>query len=133
VVHRTLDDQIKSAPDARSRLRLAIQTHLYLSETLQPWFFFFYMEAKNLSREDRKRAIANELFTEKIFADLIALGKREKLFQVADPVLTASVIKAMLQDWYLKRWKYRRRKVSPDEYCAFVIDFVESYLCRRER
>jgi hypothetical protein len=38
------------------------------------------------------------------------------------------VIKAMLQDWYLKRRKYAARKVSVEHYAAFLVDFVESYL-----
>ena len=43
--------------------------------------------------------------------------------------LTGAVIKAMLQDWYLKRWKYARRNVSVEKYAAFVMDLVETYLC----
>lgn len=42
--------------------------------------------------------------------------------------LVASVIKAMLQDWYLKRWKYKNRKVLVDEYADFVIYVAESIL-----
>jgi hypothetical protein len=45
-----------------------------------------------------------------------------------DPQLTASVIKAMLQDWYLKRSKYAARKISVDEYARFILKFVESFI-----
>jgi hypothetical protein len=38
------------------------------------------------------------------------------------------VIKAMLQDWYVKRWKYARRQISVDNYAEFVIGFIESAL-----
>ena len=30
-----------------------------------------------------------------------------------------------MQDWYLKRWKYRRREVTPDSYTDWVVEFVE--------
>ena len=45
-----------------------------------------------------------------------------------DPQLTASVIKAMLQDWYLKRSKYAGRKISVDQYARFILKFVESFI-----
>jgi len=45
-----------------------------------------------------------------------------------DPQLTASVIKAMLQDWYLKRSKYARRKISVDRYAGFILEFVASFI-----
>jgi hypothetical protein len=42
--------------------------------------------------------------------------------------MTASLIKAMLQDWYLKRPKYARRKISVDHYCKYLIAFLEKNL-----
>jgi len=38
------------------------------------------------------------------------------------------MIKAILQDWYLKRWKYEMRNISVEQYASFLIDLVESYL-----
>jgi len=113
------------------RLRSAIQIHLYLSEVMQPWFYFSYMEAKNLGKDDRKKAIEAEIFTEGIFIDIIEQGQKKSLFRNVDPKTTAAIIKAMLQDWYLKRWKYESRNVSVEEYSEVVIDFVESYLMAR--
>jgi hypothetical protein len=36
----------------------------------------------------------------------------------------------MLQDWYLKRWKYARRQISVDDYAEFLIRFVESAITK---
>ena len=33
-----------------------------------------------------------------------------------------------MQDWYLKRWKYRRREVTPDSYADWVVEFVEAFV-----
>jgi hypothetical protein len=46
--------------------------------------------------------------------------------------LTASLIKAMLQDWYLKRSKYRIREISVDQYTDFVLEMVEAFCLKRE-
>lgn len=112
------------------QLRAAMRTHLYLTEVMQPWFYFSYMEAKNLGKEQRKKAIESELVTEEMFVQILSDGVKKREFVVENPKLTAAVIKAMLQDWYLKRWKYTRRQVSVQYYADFVIGFLESVVCK---
>ncbi|MBN2283388.1 MAG: TetR family transcriptional regulator [Deltaproteobacteria bacterium] len=128
ITGRVLRDQISVVDDTREKLRTAIQAHLYLSEVMQSWFYFSYMETKNLSRKEHKKAIEAELYTEKIFSDIIEQGIGEGVFSPVDKDLTAAVLKAMLQDWYLKRWKYRGRNVSVEHYAEFLTELVESYL-----
>jgi TetR/AcrR family transcriptional regulator, cholesterol catabolism regulator len=111
---------------ATEKLRAAIRGHLYLTEVMQPWFYFSYMETKNLDKRRQKKAIEGELATEKLFIDILEEGIRSNDFQAADPVLTASLLKAMLQDWYLKRWKYAGRRISVDQYADFLVGFMES-------
>jgi TetR/AcrR family transcriptional regulator, cholesterol catabolism regulator len=115
------------------KLRAAIRTHLYLTEVMQEWFYFSYMEAKNIDKVQQKKAIESELATEQMFTDILNEGKDKDIFSVIDPVLAASVIKAMLQDWYVKRWKHTRRRITVDQYAEFVIGFVEAALNKRAR
>jgi AcrR family transcriptional regulator len=124
IIKKILDEALASESSLWGKLSAAIRTHIFLSEVLQEWFFFSFMEAKNLSREKQKAAIASELYTEKIFIDVLEKGIARDEFAPMNAVLTASVIKAMLQDWYLKRWKYRKRGVSVEEYANFVTDIV---------
>jgi AcrR family transcriptional regulator len=128
ITKRILQEHIDQESEPVARLRVAILTHLYLSEAMQPWFYFSYMEAKNLSKKEQALAVASELYTEKIFADILVQGQANGSFSLRDPQLTASVIKAMVQDWYLKRSKYARRKISVDRYAQFIIQFVESFI-----
>jgi TetR/AcrR family transcriptional regulator, cholesterol catabolism regulator len=123
-----LTRQVGPIIDPTERLHAAIRTHLYLTEVMHDWFYFSYMEAKNLDKNQQKKAIESELATEQMFIDILEEGILKKVFSVVDPVLTASVIKAMLQDWYVKRWKYTRRRISVDQYAEFVIGFVESVI-----
>ena len=111
ITKRILQEHIDKESDPVARLRAAILTHLYLSEAMQPWFYFSYMEAKNLSKEEQALAIASERYTEQIFADILIQGQARGSFVFRDPQLTAGVIKAMVQDWYLKRSKYASRKI----------------------
>jgi len=131
VVKRVLKGQIDGIHDPRIQLRKVIRAHLYLSEVMQPWFYFSYMETKNLGEKEQKKAIEAELFTEKILIDIMKKGRGKSVFRPLEMELTGAVMKAMLQDWYLKRWKYARRRISVEKYAGFLIDFVESYLLVR--
>ena len=127
-VSRVLQESIKDLSEPWKLLTEAIRSHLYLSEIMQGWFYFSYMETKNLSRDNQKKSIESELFTEKIFSDILENGMRTGAFKGENPLMVASLIKAMLQDWYLKRWKYTRRKITVDSYGDFLISFISSYL-----
>ena len=128
ITQRILEASIEDESEPAAKLRSAILTHLYLSEVMQPWFYFSYMEAKNLSRHEQDLAVASELYTEKLFADIIKQGQSGGCFLPRDHQLTASVIKAMLQDWYLKRRKHRRRNLSVDQYAEFLLEFLEAFI-----
>jgi AcrR family transcriptional regulator len=113
------------------RLHWLIETHVYLTETMQPWFLFAYMEAKAFSKEGREKARRSELATEALIADALADAVERKVAFVSNVGLTAALIKPLLQDWYVKRSKYRRRGVSPEQYVEAVTAFVECAISNR--
>jgi len=113
--------------DPVNKLRAAIRAHIFLSEALQPWFYFCYMEARHLGAAHKEEAKTGELETERLFIDILDEGLARGVFAVQDSVLAASVIKAMVQDWYVKRWKYAKRKVTVDQYACFVVACVEGF------
>ena len=128
LITNTIKNYIDDKSSPEQKMRIVIKIHIYLSEIMQQWFYFLYMETKNLKREDRKLPIESELFTEKLFIDIISDGIKTGVYVDKNIVLTASMIKAMLQDRYLKRWKYTKRKISADQYADFIIEFIESYI-----
>lgn len=108
------------------RLRWLLTQHVRLTEAMQPWFFFVYMEAKAFPQDARASARAHELRTEALIEALLIEGSKSGAFAVDDPAMTATLIKPLLQDWYVKRAKYRRRGVGPDRFAQTIVDFVES-------
>jgi len=114
------------AGDPAGRLRWLLETHIFLTEAMHPWFVFAYMEAKAFSREGRDLAVSSELMTERLMADALEDGARRGLFTVPDVEMTAALIKPLLQDWYVKRAKHRRRGVTPERYARSVVAFVEA-------
>lgn len=109
----------------RARLRGLIRRHVLLSDAMQPWFAFAFMEAKAFDREARDRALGEELRTERLLAAAIEEGAAAGDFRAVDPTLTAALLKPLLQDWYVKRWKHRGRGTTPEAYAEAVIEFVE--------
>lgn len=128
VVQRVLENQILQHDHPGMKLRRVIQAHLFSSEILQPWFYLSYMETRNFPKDEYEKALEAELYTERILIEIVLEGQNKGMFRHVDAELLGAVTKAMLQDWYLKRWKYSRRKISVEDYANFVLDFIESYL-----
>ena len=130
-------NEVLSAPpddvkqDARKHLHWLIATHIRMTEAMQPWFVFSFMEAKSFPPAERQRAVDMEVMTEKIIADVIKQGTAGGVFAVDQVTLTASLIKPLLQDWYVKRAKYRRRGTSIETYIGAVGTFVDAALSTR--
>jgi len=127
ITRQVLDQAVAAAQGPLEKLRTGIRAHLFLSEAMQDWFYFSYMEAKHLGPREKELAKAGELATEKMFAELLEQGARQGVFTDQGAGLLASAIKALLQDWYVKRPKFARRQVSVEHYARFVCDLVESY------
>jgi len=128
LTRRTLHDYTEGVDDPRERLHSALRAHVYLSELMQPWFYFSFMETRNLPQPQKKEAIAIEREVEDIFHDIIVEGMERECFRRVDARLLAAISKAMMQDWYLKRRKYRDHEVRPTAYADFPCDMMDRYL-----
>ncbi len=119
---------VEREKDPAKKLRALVRTHIFLSEFIRPWFYFLFMEAKNLSDDQARTIRAMDIQTEEMLVDFIKRGVKKGAFVKRNPRLTASMIKAMQQDWYLKRWKYAKRDLTVDKYANFVWEVIEAFL-----
>lgn len=124
-VAAAVDDTLGAAPEAvradpRAHLLWLIDAHVRLTEAMLPWFTFAFMEAKNFPPAERRMAVASEERSEAWFTEVIERGMATGAFHPQTPELLPSLIKPLLQDWYVKRPKYRRRNVSLPAYVAAV-------------
>lgn len=107
------------------RLESLVRATIYLSEILQPWFYFVYMDSRVLSFEQRGMAKNSELSIQAEIADMI--GQLQPA-PSGNPDLLAAHIVAMFQDWYIKRWKYRAAKVHVDDFADSTLAMIRSHL-----
>ncbi|MCA0417613.1 MAG: TetR/AcrR family transcriptional regulator [Proteobacteria bacterium] len=112
------------AGDPRRHLAWLIESHIRLTEVMQPWFVFAFMEAKSFPAAERRQAIDSEAATETMIAEVLRRGTADGVFSIADIDLTAALIKPLLQEWYVKRAKYRRRDTSIETYIATTTNFI---------
>lgn len=120
------------ADNPRRHLAWLIESHIRLTEAMQPWFVFAFMEAKSFPPAERRQAIDSEAATEAIIAEVLRRGAAESIFAIADIDLAAALIKPLLQEWYVKRAKYRKRGTPINAYIAAATDFVMAALGARD-
>ncbi|HXE19808.1 MAG TPA: TetR/AcrR family transcriptional regulator [Castellaniella sp.] len=128
LTRKTLHTRTQQAAPGVERLRAAIRTHLFLSEMMPDWFSFSFMEARHLPPAERQKAVQAAREIEDIFFDILQEGMAIGAFRAVDARLVASLTKALMQDWYLKRSKYRRQEIDVNTYARSVCHLLESYL-----
>ncbi|WDP89991.1 MAG: TetR/AcrR family transcriptional regulator [Desulfobacter sp.] len=129
MVYEILEIFAKEQPHPLERLRAAIKAHIYLSELFRPWFYFTFMEARNLKPAGFEAVKAMEEHTQDILSDILEQGESQGVFKPGNHALTACMIKALQQEWYLKRWKYTKQKITVDQFAGHVLEMVESFCC----
>ena len=122
IIKKDLEQVSKTNNNPRERLKAVIKAHIFLSEIFRPWFYFTFMEARNI-----QAVKSMEEHTQEILADILVSGDEQGIFKPGNHDLTTSMIKAMQQEWYLKRWKYRKLKVSVDQFADHLICLVEAF------
>ena len=107
-----------------------LRRHVLVTEAMQHWFYFAFLEVKAFDKDAWSMAIVEEMRTEQLIADAIKSGIDDGIYIDTDPLILAGLVKPLLQDWYLKRWKFRKRGISPAQYIDIVTPFVERSLER---
>ncbi|MCB1582599.1 MAG: helix-turn-helix domain-containing protein [Marinicella sp.] len=95
--------------------------HIFLSERLKKWFYFVFMECRSLERELIADIIASEQFMETAILERILDANAQNLSQCHNPDFVAAMLKVMLQEWYLKSWKYIEKDINADQYVANLL------------
>jgi len=137
-VSATVTEVLNALPEglpgsAGRHLDWLIGTHIRLTDEMRPWFTFVFMEAKEFPAKARRMAVESEASTERIFAAVLERGKKSGEFQIVDVGLTAALIKPVVQDWYVKHAKYRKRGIGVDQFVAAATRFLTGATGRRTR
>ncbi len=116
--------------DPARRLHGLIRRHIEVSDVLQRWFAFAFLEIKAFDKGAREIVLQSEMRNEKLMADAIADGIARGIFIDLPPLTLAGMIMPLLQDWYIKRWKFRKRGLTGAAYVEAVTEFVDRAIAR---
>jgi AcrR family transcriptional regulator len=106
---------------AEARLEAALRGHIYLTELLQPWFYFVFMESRLLSGAQKQLAKSAEM---QLHAELIERITAAGVRSPEQAQMLAAHSAAIVQDWVVKRWKYRQLGMTVDAFAAHAADLV---------
>ena len=110
-----------SEQDPIFELNELLARHIYLSERLKKWFYFVFMESKSLDKNLMEAVIASEQHMESVILARITEANEQNLCQCTNADFVSAMLKVMLQDWYLKPWKYQQKNINADQYVANLL------------
>jgi AcrR family transcriptional regulator len=120
-------DKARAESNPAAALERLIKGYLYASLILQPWFNFLYFETRSLppahqnDSKDIERTQAAEL--EALIAQLQV---RPDQSYPAD--FLANMVLTMVQERYLKPWKYKQPVNTIDQYAENCLKMLQSLL-----
>jgi len=128
VFDKCIVEHIQEDKSADEKLKQLVRGHVFITEALQPWFFFAFMETKHLSRNVKDLAMNNELRSERLMEAFIAQGISQSIYRPVDLFLSSMMIKALLQSWYVKHGKYRTSNISCEKYISYIEQVINQQL-----
>ncbi len=127
-VSEELIGAVAAFDDAREAVQATLRHHVYATHLLQPWFSFLYFETRSLPRPQQEASKNIELRISQHLADLIARGQAAGVFRDDVPPFAVDALVSLIQDGYLKPWKYRARGVDADRYADSVTAVARALL-----
>ncbi len=121
-------DHLSDDDSIELQMKKLVRGHIFITEVLQAWFFFAYMETKHLSDSTKQLAKDNEQRSETWFNQILAAGQTSGEYIKTDRFLTVLSIKSLLQNWYVKRGKYRQGNVSCEAYIEFIEQMINQLI-----
>ncbi len=103
-----------------------IRHSIYAADILHPWFYFLYFETRCLPskhQQDSKNIELNMIGKIETLLKKTSSGKNRKNYR-----FISTVAVAMIQDHYLKHWKYNSDNSSLDKYAGEIVKLVHSAL-----
>lgn len=126
VVRQTIDDVMSHLGehnlDPYQRLKAVLHADLYMNDIMHQWYYFCFIEAKGLDKEQREEAMQMELRFDRRLQEIFDEGIQAGVFSyTGNTALLAAATTAMLQQWYLKRWKFQQLNMDIASYADFIL------------
>lgn len=131
VVCAEIVEESREQQDPKMALQVLMRGYIYASTLMQPWFYFLYFETKSLPQADQEGSLKIELIQVKELETLISqLTPRSNSCHKAEFVATMAL--SLIQERYLKHWKYKNASETVDEYADMCLQLIYRAICLDE-
>lgn len=116
-------DKARAETDPVVALEVMVKGYLYASLLLQPWFYFLYFETRSLPikhQEDSKNLERSQVA--ELERLIVRLQQKPERGYPAD--FLATMVLTMVQERYLKPWKYKQPASTIDEYAENCLRLI---------
>jgi len=102
--------------------------HIFSTELLQPWFYFLYFETRSLSSVHQKDSKAIELRITSTLESLLSEIDNNHNNDNKKYRFIATMALSMVQEHYLKYWKYKDTSLTTDDYADETLKLIYASL-----
>jgi AcrR family transcriptional regulator len=126
LVSSEIVDAALKQDDPNQALDDIIRHSIYAADILHPWFYFLYFETRCLPKDhqqDSKNIELNMVKKIEMLVKKINSGKKGFNYH-----FIATMALVMIQERYLKHWKYKSSDTSLDKHAGEILKLVHSAL-----
>jgi AcrR family transcriptional regulator len=114
--------------DKKHALEEIVTHHIFAAELLHPWFYFLYFETRSLPSSHQKDSKTIELrITSALESILSEIDKKEDNNDIKHHFI-ATMALSMVQERYLKYWKYKDASLTIDNYADETLKLIYASL-----
>ena len=128
MVSSNIIDNALQHKDKEHALEEIVTHHIFAAELLHPWFYFLYFETRSLPSVHQKDSKTIELKITSTLESLLSeidgnLGNGKKRYH-----FIATMALSMVQERYLKHWKYKDSSMTIDDYADETLKLIYASL-----
>ncbi len=132
VICTEIVEESQKQDDSLRALQNLMRGYLYASTLMQPWFYFLYFETKSLPQAEQEESKNIERTQVKAIKELInQLLPESAACHQSEFVATMAL--SLIQERYLKPWKYHNATSTIDEYADHCLQLIYRAICLEEK
>lgn len=131
IVSSNIVDNALQHKDKKHAMEEIVTHHIFAAELLHPWFYFLYFETRSLPSVHQKDSKTIELKITSTLESLLSKIDGNHNNDNKKYRFIATMALAMVQEHYLKYWKYKDTSLTIDDYADETLKLIYASLPQR--
>lgn len=128
MVSSDIIDNALQHEDKKHALEEIVSHHIFAAEILHPWFYFLYFETRSLPSNHQKDSKTIELRITSALESILSEIDNNEVNNNNKYHFIATMALSMVQEHYLKYWKYKDASLTIDNYADETLKLVYASL-----